>query len=94
VVSISTTRLIPSALGFAHAAFAGAGADAGAACGVAAPLGAGVCDQAAPEAHNEIALAKINPATIRILFPSHAVPALSPGFLPLPEYFLPRAILD
>src|SRR5258707_10596414 len=61
VVSISTVRAMPSALGLAHAALAGAGAGAGAgaACGVAAPLAAGVCDHATPDAHNETALAKI-----------------------------------
>jgi len=32
-------------------------------------LGAAVCDQAAPDAHSETALAKINPAAIRIAFP-------------------------
>src|SRR5471032_3168157 len=67
VVSISTVRAIPSASGLAQAAFAGAGAAAGvgaaaaagagaAACGVvAAPLGAAVCDHAAPETHSETA---------------------------------------
>src|ERR1019366_5576746 len=65
VVSISTTRAIPIALGFAQAALAGAGAGAGAgaACGAAAPVAA-VCDQATPDAHSETALAKINPAAI------------------------------
>src|SRR5664279_5538873 len=71
VVSISTTRAIPIALGFAQAALAGAGAGAGAACGAAAPLVAAVCDQATPDAHSETALAKINPAAIRIVFPLH-----------------------
>src|SRR5438105_11322582 len=66
VVSISTMRLTPSALGLAQGALAGAGA--GAACGTAA-LVAAVCDQAVPHAHNETALAKINPAAIRIVFP-------------------------
>jgi len=54
-------RAIPSALGFAHGAFAGAGAAAGAgvACGVAALWVAAVCDHAAPDAQREIAPAKI-----------------------------------
>src|SRR3981189_2754596 len=85
VVSISTMRAIPIALGFAHGAFAGAaaGVGAGVACGAAAffgaaggagagpaaPLLAAVCDHAAPDAHSETALAKINPAAMRILFP-------------------------
>jgi amino acid permease len=67
---------MPSAFGFAQAAFAGAGvgaraaaaAGAGAACGAAAALGAGVCDHAALDAQSETALAKINPAAIRIAF--------------------------
>src|ERR1700686_5765081 len=63
VVSISTTRAIPSALGFAQDIFAGAGAAAGTAagagkgdgavCRAAAPLVVGVCDHAVPDAHNE-----------------------------------------
>src|SRR3982074_2370221 len=67
VVSISTARPMPSALGLAQAIFAGGGAaagfaGAGAACGAAAaPLGAGACDHAAPDAHNETAPAKIKP---------------------------------
>src|ERR1700712_2779232 len=66
VVSISTTRAIPSAFGLAQAALAGAGAaagaGAGAACGAAGPLAAGdVCDHAAPDAHSETAPAKIKP---------------------------------
>src|SRR5450432_2878011 len=69
VVSISTVRAIPIALGLAQAAFAGAGTGAGAACGVAAALGAAVCDHATPDAHSETAPAKINPAAIRIVFP-------------------------
>src|ERR1700722_3414036 len=76
VVSISTTRLIPSASGLVQGAFAGAGAAAAAGAGVAATAGggvaallvAGVCDQAAPDMHSETALAKIKPAAIRILF--------------------------
>src|SRR6202011_332690 len=52
-VSISTTRAIPSALGFAQAAFAGA-AEA-AACGAAALLVAAVCDRATPDAHSATA---------------------------------------
>src|SRR5476649_2536433 len=58
VVSISTTRAIPSASGFAQGAFAGAGAGAAvaAACWVAGPLGAaGACDHAALDTHNETA---------------------------------------
>src|ERR1700738_5738015 len=55
VVSISTIRAIPSALGFAHGAFAGAGAaagaGAGAACGAAAPFVGAVLEQAGPGAH-------------------------------------------
>src|SRR5260370_23022642 len=86
VVSISTTRATPIALGFAQGAFAGAGAAAGAACGAAAPLVAGVCDHAAPEAHSETALAKINPAAIRIIFPL-LIPCSAPAFLPSPEPF-------
>src|ERR1700736_5559742 len=82
VVSISTTRPIPSALGFAQVGFAGAGA--GAACGAAAPLVAAVCDHAAPDAHNETALAKINPAAIRILFPS-SISCSALAFLPSSE---------
>src|ERR1700688_1434796 len=54
VVSISTTRARPSALGLAQAglaeAGAGAGAGAGAAWGAAAPVVAAVCDQATPDA--------------------------------------------
>src|ERR1700684_2894411 len=70
VVSISTTRPIPSASGLAQAALAGAGAaggaGAGAACGAGALLAAGVCDQAGPATHRETAPAKIKPAAIRI----------------------------
>jgi hypothetical protein len=75
VVSISTTREIPRALGLVQAALAeamegtGAGAALAEACGVAAPLVAAVCDQAGPDAHSETALAKINPAAIRMSFP-------------------------
>src|SRR4051794_5088544 len=65
VVSISTTRAMPSALGLAQAGLAAAGA--GAACGAAALLLPGVCDQARPDAHTETAPAKINPAAIRIV---------------------------
>src|SRR3981189_2473024 len=66
VVSISTTRAIPSALGFAHGAFAGTGAAAGAGAplGAVAPLVGGVCDHAAPDAHSETTPAKIKPAAI------------------------------
>src|ERR1700716_212819 len=74
VVSISTIRAMPSALGFAHGAFAGAGAaaeaGAGADCGAAALLVPVACDHTAPDAHSETA-PKINPAAIRILFPLH-----------------------
>src|SRR5713226_6946531 len=73
VVSISTTRAIPSALGFAQGIFAGAGAaagkGAGAVCRAAAPLVAGVCDHAVPDAHSETTPAKIKPAAMRIIFP-------------------------
>src|SRR5438067_11432155 len=70
VVSISTVRPIPSALGFAHAAFAGAGAvTEGAACGAAALLLPANCDHAALDASGETAPAKINPVPIRILLP-------------------------
>src|SRR5665213_1145872 len=91
VVSISTTRAMPSALGLAHvglaAVGAGAGAGAGAACGAAAwgaaaLLVAGVCDQAKPDAHSETAPAKINPAAIRIVSIPYAGPAPDPGFSP------------
>src|SRR5580692_492195 len=73
VVSISTTRAIPSASGFAQGAFAGAGVAAAGGTGAAVAAGAvvllvaGVCDHAAPVAHSETALAKIKPAAIRIL---------------------------
>src|SRR3954466_5113467 len=74
VVSISTVRPTPSALGLVQAGRAGAaapswaGAGAGAACGAAAgaaggeaaPLAGGVCDHAALEANSETAPAKIN----------------------------------
>jgi hypothetical protein len=60
---------MPSALGLAQAALAGAGTAAGAACGAAGLLGGGVCDQAKPVAHSETAPAKINPAAIRMVFP-------------------------
>src|SRR5580692_9964921 len=73
VVSISTTRPIPSALGLEQGALAGAGAAAGtgaaataAGGGVAVLLVAGVCDHAVPETHSETAPAKIKPAAIRI----------------------------
>src|SRR6478672_6184215 len=79
VVSISTMRPMPIALGLAQAAFVGAGtgagaggaAGAGAAWGAAALLGPAVCDHAAPSAHSETALAKIHPDAIRILIPIH-----------------------
>src|SRR5438045_3454757 len=76
VVSISTVRPMPSALGLAQVGLAGAGAAAwGAAVGAAAPLAGGVCDHAAPEANNETAPAKINPAVIRILISLNIDPA-------------------
>src|SRR3984885_2148332 len=75
VVSISTTRPMPSASGFLQAALeSGAGVDVGAAdgagaaagcavaCGDGAALGAAVCDHALPATHSETALAKIKPA--------------------------------
>src|SRR5580692_9572515 len=65
VVSISTTRLIPSASGLLQGGLAGAGVAARA--GAAAGLAGGVCDHAAPLAQSEIAPAKINPAAIRML---------------------------
>src|ERR1700685_1296830 len=75
VVSISTVRAMPSALGLAQAALVGAGAAGragaglacGAATGAAAPVVGAVCDQAKPDAHSETAPAKINPAAIRIV---------------------------
>src|ERR1700748_2858410 len=77
VVSISTTRPIPSASGLAQGAFAGASAAAGAGAGAAGaatagggvtvPLVAGVCDHAVPDKNSETAPAKIKPAAIRIL---------------------------
>src|SRR5260370_26720525 len=94
VVSISTMRAIPSALGFAQGALAGAaaaaGAGAGAACGAAAPLGAAAWDQAAPDADSDTALAKTNPPAIRIAFP-FADPAgrwslPSPNPFPSPDH--------
>ena len=69
VVSISTVRPMPSASGLLQGGRVGAGAaaGAGAACGgVGAPLAGGVCDHAALDANSETALAKINPAAIRI----------------------------
>jgi hypothetical protein len=90
VVSISTTRAIPSALGFAQGIFAGAGAaagkGAGAACGAAAPLVAGVCDHAVPDAHSETTPAKIKPAAMRIVFPLMLI-ASGPRLSPSPERF-------
>src|ERR1700687_5305373 len=67
VVSISTTRPIPSASGFAQGALACAGAAAGIGAGAAVAallLGAGACDHAAPDRHSETAPAKIKPAAI------------------------------
>src|SRR5882724_11534908 len=85
VVSISTVRPMPSALGLLQggrvaAAGMGAGAaaaGAGAACGEAAPLAGGVCDHTAPDANSETVPAKINPAAIRILFSLDSNPAPS-----------------
>src|SRR5271168_2432850 len=71
VVSISTTRAIPSASGLAQGGLAGAGAAAGAgavaAAGAAPGLAGGVCDHAAPVAQSEIAPAKVSAAAIRIV---------------------------
>src|ERR1700694_3774150 len=91
VVSISTMRAMPSAFGFAQGVFAGAGAGAGAAavCGAGWPLGAGVCAQAAPDAHSETVPAKITPAAIRILLFPCADFMPGDGFLPRPSHFLP-----
>src|SRR5471032_1001597 len=62
VVSISTVRAMPRALGLVQGALVGAAAaGTGAACGAAAPAGAEVCDHAALDAHNETAPAKIKP---------------------------------
>src|SRR5689334_4326314 len=72
VVSISTTRPMPSASGLAQGCLAGAGVAAAAGADGEVAAGAGlfciaeVCDQAACVAHNETALAKISPAAIRI----------------------------
>src|SRR3569832_1026689 len=69
VVSISTTRAIPSASGLEQGILAVAGLAAGAdvAAGAASALAGGVCDHAAPVAQSEIAPAKISPAAIRML---------------------------
>src|SRR6478752_6123248 len=80
VVSISTVRPMPSALGLLQGGRvetgAGGGAGAGAACGgAAAPLAGGDCDHAALDANSETAPAKINPAAIRILFSPNWNPA-------------------
>jgi hypothetical protein len=76
-------------------AFAGVvAAGAGAACGAVAPLVAAVCDQAELDAHNEIALAKINPAATRIFLSPHADPALGLGVSPSSKLFPPLIILD
>src|SRR5260370_33570244 len=72
VVSISTTRAMPSALGLAQVGLAAVAAGAGAGAGAAALLGAGVCDQARPDAHSDTAPAKITPAAIRIVFIPYA----------------------
>jgi hypothetical protein len=81
VVSISTVRPMPSALGLLQGGRvetgAGGGAGAGAACGAAAPLAGGDCDHAALDANSETAPAKINPAAIRILFSLDSNPAPS-----------------
>src|SRR5271170_3556869 len=84
VVSISTVRATPSALGLAHWALAGcgAGADAEATAAGATAAGwgtAGVCDHAALDMESEIAPAKIKPAATRILFSLNLVPG-RPGF--------------
>src|SRR3984957_20164621 len=88
VVSISTTRPIPSASGLAQGALAGAGATA--AGGVAGLLVAGVCDHAVPDTHSETAPAKIKPAAIRILLVPYRDPGPGLGFLPSPEPFPAR----
>src|SRR3984957_8764203 len=95
VVSISTTRLIPSASGLvqgalavAGAAMAGGGA-AAAGGGVAALLVAGVCDQAVPDKHSETAPAKIKPAAIRILLFPCRDPKPGLGCCRGPDRFLP-----
>src|ERR1700704_1049251 len=71
VVSISTMRAMPSALGLAQGGFAGAGAGGGGgggpACGPAPPWGEGVGDQVGPDAHSKTPPATINPAVIRIV---------------------------
>src|SRR6187402_123654 len=75
VVSISTTRLTPSASGLAQVDLAGADGAAGAGGGAGVAAGAGAATPAlgacacAPAAHNEIALAKIRPAALRITSP-------------------------
>jgi len=70
---------IPSALGFAHAAFAGAGTAAGSgmavACGAAALLAPAVCDHAELEATSESAPATTSPVPKRILFPLRSIRA-------------------
>src|SRR6516225_7472052 len=97
VVSISTTRPIPSASGLAQGCLAGAGvaaaAGAGAAAAGAGPFFiAGVCDQAAPVANNETALAKIKPAAIRIFVflyrdrPLRSAFASPSGDFPVPSH--------
>src|SRR5882672_4259115 len=96
VVSISTVRPMPSALGLVQAGLAGAGAAAGvawgAAAGAAVPLAAGVCDHAALEANSETAPAKTNPAAIRILLSLNTDPASGfgrhPGPIP-PQHTIP-----
>src|SRR5215216_7404606 len=77
VVSISTVRPMPSALGLLQGGRVSAGAGAGpaAACGEAAPLVGGVCDHAALDANSQTAPAKIIPAAIRILFSLNSNPA-------------------
>jgi len=71
---------MPSALGLAQVGLAAVAAGAGAGAGAAALLGAGVCDQARPDAHSETAPAKINPAAIRIFFIPYADPVPGRGF--------------
>src|SRR5205809_7977707 len=72
VVSISTVRPTPSALGLAQAALAGwggccAAAGAAAACGAAPLVAGGVCDHAALDASSGSEPGEINPAAMRIV---------------------------
>src|ERR1700761_5782473 len=94
VVSISTTRPMPSASGFVHAALErGAGAEDGAglvaaaavaacvpcACGDAV-FGAAACDHATSDTHNEPAPAKIKPAANRICYSPKLIPRSAVAF--------------